>query len=184
MFDVSFGELVVVGAVALVVLGPERLPRVARTVGALIGRAQRFVTSVKADLDREMHQTELARIEAELRAEGDDLRNTIHQSVVAPVRQAHSDFTDFSRPVHAEVEATAALLQAPVHTVLADEAPAPLLAAPIDVPVDDPGGDIADYPADMAADVVPALLAPVVDERQLDLFAPPPAPVAIARDRR
>ena len=54
MFDISFGELLVIGVVALVVLGPEKLPAVARTVGALIGRMQRFVNNVKSDIQREV----------------------------------------------------------------------------------------------------------------------------------
>ncbi|AOY01254.1 Sec-independent protein translocase protein TatB [Jeongeupia sp. USM3] len=90
MFDVSLGELAIIGAVALVVIGPERLPTVARTVGALIGRAQRFVTSVKADLEREVRSSELAQIEAELRAEGEQLRQTIH-APVAELRETLAD---------------------------------------------------------------------------------------------
>ncbi|GHD61880.1 Sec-independent protein translocase protein TatB [Jeongeupia chitinilytica] len=90
MFDVSLGELAVIGAVALVVIGPERLPTVARTVGALIGRAQRFVHSVKSDLEREVRASELAQIEAELRAEGESLRQTIH----APVTELRETLND------------------------------------------------------------------------------------------
>ena len=52
MFDIGFSELVVIGLVALVVIGPERLPRVARTVGHLLGRLQRYVSDVKADIHR------------------------------------------------------------------------------------------------------------------------------------
>ncbi|MEO9385811.1 Sec-independent protein translocase protein TatB [Chromobacterium phragmitis] len=53
MLDISFGEFVLIGAVALVVLGPERLPTVARTVGALLARAQRFVATMKADMQQQ-----------------------------------------------------------------------------------------------------------------------------------
>jgi Tat protein translocase TatB subunit len=56
MFDFSFGELALIGTVALVVLGPERLPKVARTVGEWIGKAQRYVNQVKTDINREMAQ--------------------------------------------------------------------------------------------------------------------------------
>ena len=52
MFDIGFSELVVVALVALIVIGPERLPRVARTAGALLGRAQRYINDVKADIQR------------------------------------------------------------------------------------------------------------------------------------
>jgi sec-independent protein translocase protein TatB len=54
MFDVGLSEMMVIAVVALVVLGPERLPKVARTMGHLIGRAQRYVNQVKQDINREM----------------------------------------------------------------------------------------------------------------------------------
>jgi len=59
MFDIGFAELLVIGVVALLVIGPERLPRVARTAGMWLGRARRFVGSVKADIDRELAAEEL-----------------------------------------------------------------------------------------------------------------------------
>ena len=59
MFDIGFMEIALVGVVALVVIGPERLPEVARTVGTWVGRFRRFVGSVKADIDRELRQEEL-----------------------------------------------------------------------------------------------------------------------------
>lgn len=62
MFDVGFWELVVVGVVALIVIGPERLPGVARTAGLWIGRMRRFVAGVKADIEREVKAEELKRI--------------------------------------------------------------------------------------------------------------------------
>ncbi|MFA5625963.1 MAG: Sec-independent protein translocase protein TatB [Thiohalomonadaceae bacterium] len=62
MFDIGFWELVVVGIVVLLVLGPERLPTVARTVGLWYGKARYFIGSVKADIDRELKAEELKRI--------------------------------------------------------------------------------------------------------------------------
>lgn len=59
MFDIGFWELTIIGIVALLVIGPERLPRVARTAGLWVGRARRFVSSVKADIDREIAADEL-----------------------------------------------------------------------------------------------------------------------------
>jgi sec-independent protein translocase protein TatB len=59
MFDIGFSELVVIALVALIVIGPERLPRVARTAGALLGRAQRYINDVKADIQREVDLGEL-----------------------------------------------------------------------------------------------------------------------------
>ncbi|MCX7946129.1 MAG: Sec-independent protein translocase protein TatB [Hydrogenophilus sp.] len=69
MFDVGFSELVVIGLVALIVVGPERLPRVARTVGHLLGRMQRYAASVKADIEREIQLEELKRLEAQIQAQ-------------------------------------------------------------------------------------------------------------------
>ena len=62
MFDVGFSELVVIGLIALIVLGPKRLPEVARTAGKWMGQLRRFINNVKQDLDREIHQDELAEL--------------------------------------------------------------------------------------------------------------------------
>jgi sec-independent protein translocase protein TatB len=59
MFDIGFSELILIGIVALIVIGPERLPKVARTAGHLFGRFQRYVNSVKSDISREMELDEL-----------------------------------------------------------------------------------------------------------------------------
>ena len=60
MFDVGFLEIVIIAAIALVILGPERLPRAARTAGLWVGRARRMVAEVKTDIDREIRDSELA----------------------------------------------------------------------------------------------------------------------------
>ncbi|MEA3275448.1 MAG: Sec-independent protein translocase protein TatB [Pseudomonadota bacterium] len=62
MFDVGFWELALIGLVALLVVGPERLPRLARTAGLWIGRGRRMLSSVKAEIDREMKADELKEI--------------------------------------------------------------------------------------------------------------------------
>jgi sec-independent protein translocase protein TatB len=62
MFDIGFSEMVVIGLVALIVIGPERLPRVARTLGILAGRLQRYVADVKADINREVELDELRKM--------------------------------------------------------------------------------------------------------------------------
>lgn len=62
MFDIGFSELVVIGVVALIVIGPERLPKVARTAGHLLGRFQRYAASVKSDISREMQMDELRKV--------------------------------------------------------------------------------------------------------------------------
>jgi sec-independent protein translocase protein TatB len=77
MFDVGFSELIVIALVALIVIGPERLPRVARTLGALLGRAQRYVNDVKADIQREVDLEELKSI----RSTFQDAAKSVEQSV-------------------------------------------------------------------------------------------------------
>ena len=68
MFDFGFSELVMIGIVALVVLGPERLPVVARTAGQWLGKAQRMVQQVKSDIEREAELSELKKIQEEAQA--------------------------------------------------------------------------------------------------------------------
>ncbi len=63
MFDIGFWEMSLIALIALVVLGPERLPKLARTVGLWVGRARRMVSDVKADIDREIRNSELKDME-------------------------------------------------------------------------------------------------------------------------
>jgi sec-independent protein translocase protein TatB len=81
MFDIGFSELIVIGIVALVVVGPERLPKVARTAGLLLGRLQRYVANVKADIGREMQLEELKKLQAEVRESARDLERSISDEV-------------------------------------------------------------------------------------------------------
>lgn len=67
MFDVAFSELVVIAIVALIVIGPEKLPKVARTLGALAGRLQRYVANVKSDIEREMQFEDLQKLQQEIK---------------------------------------------------------------------------------------------------------------------
>lgn len=66
MFDVAFSELLVIAIVALIVIGPERLPKVARTLGALTGRMQRYVAQVKEEVNREVRFQELQQLQQEI----------------------------------------------------------------------------------------------------------------------
>ena len=81
MFDVSFTELLTIGVVALIVIGPERLPKVARTVGHLLGRAQRYVSDVKSDIRREMELDELRHLRKEMEDAARSLETTIRTNV-------------------------------------------------------------------------------------------------------
>lgn len=91
MFDIGFSELIVIGIVALVVIGPERLPKVARTAGHLLGRLQRYVSDVKADINREMQLDELRKLQAEMQESARNLESSLNkeiQSVESAVEQA------------------------------------------------------------------------------------------------
>jgi len=66
MFDVSFGELLIIAVVALIVIGPEKLPKVARTLGLLAGRMQRYVSTLKGDIERELKTDEFRKLQQEV----------------------------------------------------------------------------------------------------------------------
>ena len=77
MFDIGFSELVVIGVVALIVIGPERLPRVARTIGHLMGRMQRYVADVKADIDREVELEELRKMRDSMQNAASEMKSSV-----------------------------------------------------------------------------------------------------------
>lgn len=80
MFGIDFPELVVIAVVALIVIGPEHLPKVARTMGHLWGRAQRYVNGVKADISRDMALDELRKVQQQAQQAASDFGNSIHQA--------------------------------------------------------------------------------------------------------
>ena len=102
MFDIAFSELVVIAIIALIVIGPEKLPKVARTLGLLLGRMQRYINTVKADISRELQFEELQQLQREMRqgtrslqGELDQVRNQaedearyIEQSIGGAVNEA------------------------------------------------------------------------------------------------
>ena len=77
MFDIGFSELMVIGLVALIVIGPERLPRVARTLGHLAGRLQRYVADVKADINREVELDELRKMKDSVQQAATGFENSV-----------------------------------------------------------------------------------------------------------
>ncbi len=92
MFDIGFSELMVIAVVALIVIGPERLPKVARTVGHLFGRMQRYVNDVKADISREMALDDLRKLQANIQ----DTANSLEQSVNEEVRAVESGISQIA----------------------------------------------------------------------------------------
>jgi sec-independent protein translocase protein TatB len=81
MIDLGIEKMMVIGAVALVVIGPEKLPRVARTVGTLLGKAQRYVADVKAEVNRSIELEELKKMKETVETAARDVESSIHGSV-------------------------------------------------------------------------------------------------------
>jgi sec-independent protein translocase protein TatB len=77
MFDIGFSEIVVIAVVALVVIGPERLPKTARTLGLLFGRLQRYVNDVKSDIRREMELDELRGLQREIQGAAREFEQSV-----------------------------------------------------------------------------------------------------------
>ena len=96
MLDMSFSEIAVIGVVALVVLGPERLPKVARTAGHLFGRLQRYVATVKADINREMDTSELAKIKQEVQ----DAAKSFEQDIQQHASNVEKETAAISQSIH------------------------------------------------------------------------------------
>ncbi|OUD16271.1 Sec-independent protein translocase protein TatB [Thioflexithrix psekupsensis] len=132
MFDIGFLELLVVGVVALLVFGPERLPGAARTAGLWFGRIKRFVTSIKNDIDKElrlqelqeqMRQTEVNQVYEFL----NETKNTLNQSATAPEASAHTPLSPSAENSGAVRSWNPPVLESPE--------PAPAAPATVDVPV-------------------------------------------------
>ena len=83
MFDIGFSEILVIAVVALVVIGPERLPSVARTLGHLFGRLQRYVNDVKADINREMELDALRTVKTEFEQAAQSVASSVRDEVAA-----------------------------------------------------------------------------------------------------
>jgi sec-independent protein translocase protein TatB len=88
MFDIGFSEMLLIAVVALIVIGPERLPKVARTLGHLFGRMQRYVNDVKADISREMELDELRKLQTQIQ----DAAHSFETSVKNEVSATESQF--------------------------------------------------------------------------------------------
>ena len=77
MIDLGISKLALIGVVALVVIGPEKLPKVARTVGALLGKAQRYVADVKAEVSRSIELEELKKMKDTMESAAKDVQTSV-----------------------------------------------------------------------------------------------------------
>ncbi len=151
MFDVSFSELILIGIVTLIVVGPERLPKVARTLGLLFGRVQRYVSEVKTDINRELKLEELRKLEADMRASARNMEHTMTDEI----NRTSQEFKQAAESVQAAVEPVPAMVAEPTPAALAEPVPAPEAISP---------------PAPVAA------AAPVSPQLELGLDAAPVKP--------
>lgn len=122
MFDVGFSELIVIAIVALVVIGPERLPKVARTAGLLLGRLQRYVNDVKADISREMQIDELKKLQAQMQESARSLERSISseiQSVEQLVDQTAQSVEQVAEQTAQPLDQSAQSVEAAVNSVYA-----------------------------------------------------------------
>ncbi len=113
MFDVGFSEMMVIAVVALIVIGPERLPKVARTLGHLWGRAQRYVNGVKADISRDMALDELRQMQQKVQQEADATERAlglVSQKLEQQVQQLNTAVTQPAQTIMQEIQSPAKLV--------------------------------------------------------------------------
>ena len=90
MLDLGLTKIALIGAVALIVIGPEKLPAVARMAGTLFGRAQRYISSVKAEVNREMQMDDLRKMQDNIR----EAAGAIGKTVADDIAEAEQDFSE------------------------------------------------------------------------------------------
>jgi sec-independent protein translocase protein TatB len=135
MFDIGFSEMLVCAVVALVVIGPEKLPRVARTMGHLFGRLQRYVSQVKTDIHREMEAADLGKVKTEF----ESAARSFQAEVEAKANETEREVRDLQRDISdaaAVMEPVAPVEAAPPMEPL--PAPSPQLELGIGEPESEP----------------------------------------------
>jgi sec-independent protein translocase protein TatB len=100
MFDIGFSELMVIAVVALIVIGPQRLPKVARTLGHLFGRMQRYVNDVKADISREMELDELKKMQSSM----EETARTMHDSVRQGISETEGELNKVAQSAQPKID--------------------------------------------------------------------------------
>lgn len=98
MFDIGFTELMVIAVVGLIVIGPERMPKVARTVGHLLGRLQRYVGDVKADINREMQLEELKKLQSQVVGQVRDVEHQVNEQMKTIETELNQSILEAAEP--------------------------------------------------------------------------------------
>jgi sec-independent protein translocase protein TatB len=126
VFDIAFSEIALIAVVALVVIGPERLPKVARTLGHMFGRLQRYVNDVKADINREIELDELRKLKSEVQSAALDIERSVSQAaseVESGVRSVEAKFNEAEPQAPAAAPETSAGADPQPTAEAASEAP-------------------------------------------------------------
>lgn len=159
MFDLGFSEILLVGIVALVVFGPEELPRLARTAGLLLGRLRRYVSDVKSDINRELEASDMKSMVGDLQDSARSLQDSLNTQARSFQAELSGGLAELDRAVHAPTE-----------------------VLPLDS-VPDPASrnEQVNVAPDLFAPAEPEL-QPESDLNQLDLFGQPVTPVPVGKD--
>jgi sec-independent protein translocase protein TatB len=104
MFDIGFTELLVIGVVALIVIGPEKLPRMARTVGHLAGRLQRYVSDVKADINREIELDELRKMRDSMQQAASNFESSVQSEMSKTETEVNKSVEEMKQAVDNPVD--------------------------------------------------------------------------------
>jgi sec-independent protein translocase protein TatB len=99
MFDIAFSEMLIIAVIALLVIGPEKLPKVAKTVGHLLGKAQRYVSDVKSEINREMEIDELRKLQAEMQTAA----RKVEGDVQTTLRDTESDLNKSVKSIEDDI---------------------------------------------------------------------------------
>ncbi|MEK0416453.1 MAG: sec-independent translocase [Pseudomonadota bacterium] len=101
MIDFGIDKIALIGAVALIVIGPEKLPKVARTLGHLVGKAQRYVADVRAEVNRSIELDEIKKMKSQVEAAAREVESTVNQEVSQASTAINSDWSAFDTPAPA-----------------------------------------------------------------------------------
>jgi sec-independent protein translocase protein TatB len=141
VFDIGFSELFVIGVVALVVIGPERLPKVARTVGHLFGRLQRYVSQVKSDISREMDAAELSKVKTEFESAARSFKADVESRASEVEREMREAQQSIERELENKAEAPPEVPASSPQMELGIEPPASAPETPAAAPAAPPKAD-------------------------------------------
>ncbi|MEW5787949.1 MAG: Sec-independent protein translocase protein TatB [Pseudomonadota bacterium] len=153
MFDIGFTELLLIGVVALVVIGPERLPKVARTAGQWLGKLNRYVSQVKQDIDRDIKLEELRKMQQEMRETAQKYEILAQNTVREAEETVAQETGQISRVMEAMSKTDGGLAMQEYEKIKAEEAASQAGADALPAPT--PAAATAEAPLPVAAETSP-----------------------------